>query len=117
MKNKKKLKNQVITSRVTLEEKNNYNNLANELDVSLSEWINGTLNNNNYSYAMFRQKEELIIALKLLEVELEEIKIEIKRMNGKKYLSPEVSDRIFYSLKLLTAQIKVSKLKKLLEKI
>lgn len=117
MKSKKNLKNQVVTSRVTLEEKKLYSYLANELDISISEWINETLNNNNYSYAMFRQKEEIIKALKLLEVELEEIKIEIKRIDDKKYLSSELSDRFFSGLKLLKAQLEISKFKKLLEQI
>ena len=117
MKSKKNLKNQVVTSRVTLEEKNQYNKSANELDVSLSEWINGTLNNNNYSYAMFRQKEELIIALKLLEAELEEIKNEVKRLECKKQLPSEMSDRFVFGLRLLNTQFRISKFKKLLEKI
>lgn len=71
---KKKLKNQVINSRVTLDEKKQFAELATCCNANLSEWIRETLNCNHYSNELRLNKENLMEKLDTLELTIRKLR-------------------------------------------
>ncbi|WP_298898220.1 hypothetical protein [uncultured Psychroserpens sp.] len=67
-------KNKNITVRVTEKEHNEFNDIANSLDLSVSEWSNCILSKHKYDYDKKTRLEELILDREIEQSELELIK-------------------------------------------